>query len=57
MGTTVYFLQYLSFPIYITLLLQIVLGGILYLLFSVLTKNESFFYILGILRNNKRGIK
>lgn len=58
MGICVFFVSKLNINIYITLILQVGLGGVLYIAGSILTHNDSFFYLINICRrfyNKKRG--
>ena len=49
MGGFVYFISYLNLPILVSLVVQILSGGIIYLMLSILTKNDSFIYLINIL--------
>lgn len=53
MGGFVYFISYLNLPILVSLVVQILSGGIIYLLLSILTKNDSFIYLINILKSRK----
>ena len=53
MGSSVYLLNYLSINIYAIFTLQIIAGVGLYILLSVLLKNESMKYLLSILKRSK----
>lgn len=46
MGIVVYCVNYFMFSCFSTIVLQVVIGIIIYLIMSVLTKNKSFIYIL-----------
>ena len=50
MGIVVYIVKLLGLGIGITLVLQVLVGVILYLLISITTKNSSFYYILSIIK-------
>lgn len=50
MGIVVYGISFIPFRPIITLCLQVVIGVAFYLIFSKLTKNESFIYIIGLLK-------
>lgn len=51
MGICVYFVGYLPLPMIITLLIQIVLGAIIYIAASAILKLEEFEYLLGIVKS------
>lgn len=53
MGVFVYFISYLHLSVLVSLIIQILLGGIIYLILSVLTKNDSFIYLINILKSRK----
>lgn len=53
MGAFVYFINYLNLPNLVSLVLQIALGGIIYLVLSIFTKNDSFRYLINILKSRK----
>ena len=53
MGASVYWIQWLSLPNLIVLVLQAILGVIVYLGVSHLTKDESYLYLMQMLKNNK----
>lgn len=53
MGGFVYFISYLNLPILVSLVVQILSGGIIYLILSILTKNDSFIYLINILKSRK----
>lgn len=53
MGVFVYFISYLNLPILVSLVVQILSGGIIYLILSILTKNDSFIYLINILKSRK----
>lgn len=53
MGGFVYFISYLNLPILVSLVVQILSGGIIYLMLSILTKNDSFIYLINILKSRK----
>lgn len=53
MGGFVYFISYLNLPILVSLVVQILSGGIMYLILSILTKNDSFIYLINILKSRK----
>ncbi len=53
MGGFVYFISYLNLPILVSLVLQIALGGIIYLVLSIFTRNDSFIYLINILKSRK----
>lgn len=55
MGTVVWFLgKNLPFPTFIILFVQILLGGIIYIVISIVCKNENFFYLFKELRSITR---
>lgn len=45
MGLLIYFVQFIGLKDWLTLIIQILAGGLIYLLLSILTKNSSFIYI------------
>lgn len=45
MGVLIYFVQCIGLKDWLTLIIQIMLGGLIYILLSILTKNSSFIYI------------
>lgn len=51
MGICVYFVGYLPLPMIITLLIQIVLGAIIYIAASAILKLEEFEYLLGMVKS------
>ena len=51
MGIIVYMIGKMNLNVYIELFIQILAGIIIYIFFSVILKNESFFYIFGIIKN------
>lgn len=53
MGGFVYFISYINLPILVSLVVQILSGGIIYLMLSILTKNDSFIYLINILKSRK----
>lgn len=53
MGVFVYFISYLHLSVLVSLTIQILLGGIIYLILSILTKNDSFIYLINILKSRK----
>lgn len=53
MGVFVYFINYLDLSVLVSLMVQIILGGIIYLALSIFTKNDSFIYLINILKNRK----
>lgn len=54
MGIVTYSIQLLKYNNILTVLLQIVLGGVIYIILSYMTKNQSFIYLVNILKK-KRG--
>ena len=54
MGTVVYWMQNIPAHSAIVLLLQVIVGFLIYLIESIFTKNNTFIYILSFLRKNKR---
>lgn len=57
MGVVVYMVSFLSLNVYIMLLLQIFVGIVTYILLCVISKNESFFYVLNIMKDGYKKIK
>lgn len=57
MGLIVYSIKFLHLNMFITLILQIVIGIIIYVGISIFTKNKNFYYLLNIIlkRKNKEG--
>lgn len=53
MGAVVYLVDYLPMSLFLKLLLQLLVGATSYLFLSVITKNSSFEYLLGILKAKK----
>lgn len=53
MGVIVYLIGFLNISLLLSLVLQIVSGGIIYLILSILTKNDSFIYLINILKSRK----
>lgn len=53
MGVFVCFINYLNLSVLVSLMIQIILGGIIYLVLSIFTKNDSFIYLINILKNRK----
>lgn len=51
MGVCVNFIGYSSLPVFFELCLQIVVGAVIYIVGSIVTKNESFNYMLDILKS------
>lgn len=54
MGIVVYLIQLLHYSDILTILLQVIFGGIIYIILSYMTRNESFIYLFDILKK-KRG--
>ena len=50
MGVCVKFVPVLCNSVSLTLVVQVLLGAVIYILESVITKNESFYYVLGIVK-------
>lgn len=48
MGVLIYLIQYIGLNDWLTLLLQILVGGMIYILLSIVTRNPSFIYIKDI---------
>lgn len=55
MGIIVYLIQLLKCNDILTILLQVIFGGIIYIWLSYITKSESFVYLLNVVKNRKRG--
>lgn len=53
MGALVYWIQWLEIPNFVILILQFLLGGGIYILFSWLFKEESFLYVTNVLKENR----
>lgn len=53
MGIIVYLINFLRLPTLVTLIIQIILGAIIYIGGSVLLKFESFSYVIDILKHRK----
>lgn len=54
MGIIAYVIQLLKYNDILTILLQIIIGSVIYIILSYITKNESFIYLFNILKK-KRG--
>lgn len=54
MGLIVYLMSYLPLRDFPMLVLQVFAGAVLYVGFSVVTKNSSFYYLLDTIRNKKQ---
>ena len=54
MGIFIYPISYFNFSDLVTLVLQVFCGVIIYILLSIVTKNESFLYIVGIFKEKKK---
>ena len=53
MGVGVYLLNLINLPAIITLLVQIIVAIFIYIVGSVLSKNESFYYLIGMLKRKR----
>ena len=51
MGGIIYFLHLLKYSSLLVMILQIILGIIIFMVLSFISKNESFFYLIKILKN------
>lgn len=51
MGIIIYLIQLLVYRDILTIILQVILGGILYVMLSYIFKNKSFFYLVNILKS------
>lgn len=51
MGVCVYFIDFLPLPIIITLVIQIIVGAVIYIGASVILKLEEFEYLLGMIKS------
>lgn len=54
MGVVIYFIQLLKYSDLVILILQILSGGIIFIILSFIFKNESFLYLLDIIKNRRR---
>lgn len=54
MGICVYFIQFIGMGDFITLLVQIIFGVLIYIMGSILLKMEPFYYLLSIIQKRKR---
>lgn len=54
MGACVYTINFLSLPVYLTLIIQIVIGVAIYVLGSKIFKMESFNYVLGVIKRFRK---
>ena len=54
MGVAVYFMNYIPLNKILLLCLQVVSGVIIYIILSLITKNENFYYIWNFLKNLRR---
>lgn len=50
MGVVVYGIKFFCLGVGLTLVLQVLVGVLFYLIFSIITKNSSFYYILSIIK-------
>lgn len=50
MGVLVYCIRFMGFSAGVTLIIQVVVGAVLYTVLSTITKNESFMYLLSIIK-------
>lgn len=57
MGVIVYWVGYLNTPVFVTLMLQIILGIISYVLLGIVFKNSSFYYLLDFIVKKSGGKK
>ena len=55
MGGIISLIQLLKYEDMVTIMLQIIVGGIIYIVLSYITKNKNFLYLLSIVRKRKRG--
>lgn len=53
MGVVIYLIQLLEYNDILTIILQIFWGVVIYLILSYITKNESFFYLINILKSKQ----
>ena len=53
MGMCVYLIQYLEFGHFITLMIQIPLGAIIYIVLSKIMKNDAYVYLINIIKSKK----
>ena len=51
MGVCVYFVGYIKLPTILVLIVQIIVGAIIYIGLSVVLKLEAFEYLCGMLKN------
>lgn len=51
MGVCVYFIDFLPLPIIITLVIQIIVGAVIYIGASAILKLEEFEYLLGMVKS------
>ena len=51
MGICVHFVEYMSLPMIVTLVIQIVLGAIIYIVGSAILKLEEFQYLLEMIKS------
>lgn len=51
MGIVVYLVNFINVPVIISLILQVIIGGCVYILLSIVTKNESYIYIFDIIKS------
>ncbi len=56
MGIIVYLLSFLSLNVYLKLFIQVLCGAFVYITLSIITKNESFYEILSMLKKDKDAI-
>ena len=55
MGVITYSVIFLGLPDLVTIILQIIVGGVIYILLSYIVKLECFMYLLNIIYKKKRG--
>ena len=55
MGVITYSVIFLGLPDLVTIILQIIVGGVIYILLSYIVKLECFIYLLNIVYKRKRG--
>ena len=57
MGVIVYFVEFMGFNSIITLIIQVPLGIVVYIVGSILTKNDSFLYLMEFVKSTMKKMK
>ena len=54
MGVCVYFIGFLSLPTLLQLIIQVIVGAIIYIVASIVLKLEEFNYLFGMIKSFKK---